>query len=128
LSLALIAIATAGSAWGLGLDGHELLGLLALLLPALALALGLGLWAGITFCDPAWTNPRAMLSPPGRIVSTLLLIAQAVAWIAVSAHVTGVEAERWATIAFAAVVAVAAAAMAFADGSRRLGRLEAAGT
>ena len=50
-------------------------------LSALAVALSLGLWTGLVFGDPDWTNPRAMLTVSGRIVATGLLLAQAAAWI-----------------------------------------------
>lgn len=52
---------------------------------ALALALGLGLWAGTRFGDPRWINPRAMLTLEGRLLAAGLMIVQISIWIGVIA-------------------------------------------
>jgi hypothetical protein len=120
ISLALVAAATAGSAWALGLTASELLDLFAWVAPALMLSLAVGVWAGVAHGDPRWTNPRAMLRPAGRILSTILLVAQAIAWIEVAAHARG------ALLTVAAVLAAASLSLVtFADGARRLGRIDA---
>jgi hypothetical protein len=121
IAVALMVVATAGSVWALGLDARQLAAVLALVIPALALALALGLWAGVAFGDPAWTNPRAMLRPAGRLVATVLLIAQAIGWVVLAMRAGG----AWNVAAPAALAAMALAVAAFADGARRLGRLEA---
>ena len=124
LSCSLMAAATATSAWALGLGAPELLRVVALVLPALAMALSLGLWAGVAYGDPQWTNPRAMLRPAGRIIATVLIVAQAVAWIALIARAPAAAGPGWWTIGAAGAVAAAVSAITFADGARRLGRLE----
>ncbi len=124
LSGGLIAVATTACAWALALSARDLLNVVTLVVPALAVALSIGAWAGVTFGDPQWTNPRAMLRPAGRIIATLLLIAQAILWISLAARA---EAEP-ATAAWLALGSAACAmfivTLAFADGARRLGSLE----
>jgi hypothetical protein len=123
LSAALLALATLGTTRALGLDAAEILGALAVVAPALALALALGLWAGATFGDPGWANPRAMLTPPGRAVTTLLLIVQAVAWLSLTAFDTQ---SGIAVIGGAWIAAIALAGLAFIDTVRRLARFDVA--
>jgi hypothetical protein len=50
----------------------------------LFLSLATGLWAGATFGDPEWINPRAMLGLSGRIVTSLLLLLQLALWLGVA--------------------------------------------
>lgn len=85
LAAALLALAATGVAWALALSARELGGILAVVLPALAIALAIGLWTGAAFGDPAWANPRAMLTLPGRALATVMLLVQAGAWLVVAA-------------------------------------------
>jgi hypothetical protein len=62
----------------------EWLRVLGLALPALGLALALGLMNGATFGNPRWTDPRAMLGMSGRWISLFMLAAQVILWFAVS--------------------------------------------
>lgn len=48
----------------------------------LATAIGIGVWTGAAFGDPAWTHPRAMLRWTGRLVAIALLVVQASVWLA----------------------------------------------
>jgi hypothetical protein len=50
----------------------------------LFLSLATGLWAGATFGDPEWINPRAMLGLSGRILTSLLLLLQLALWLGVA--------------------------------------------
>jgi hypothetical protein len=52
-----------------------------LVLGALALSVGTGVWAGVLFGDPAWINPRAMLRITGRLATSFLLLAQIALWL-----------------------------------------------
>jgi hypothetical protein len=61
----------------------EWLGALCLALPALVLALALGIMNGAVFGNPRWTDPRAMLGLSGRLIALLLLAAQLTLWFAV---------------------------------------------
>jgi hypothetical protein len=80
-SLPLVLLAAASMAFGFHLAPRELVETLCIVLPALGLALVVGLWTGTRFGRPDWTSPRAMLSLGGRIAATLLLIAQAGFWL-----------------------------------------------
>lgn len=40
-----------------------------------------GLLSGAAFGEPSWTDPRAMLAPGGRLVSALVSVALAAAWL-----------------------------------------------
>ena len=124
LSAALIAGATAATAWSLGLNLAELLGVLALVVPALVGALGFGMWAGVAYGDPRWTNPRAMLRPAGRIIATLLLIAQAILWISLAARAEATpQLSLWLPLA-ALLGTASVTVLAFADAARRLALTE----
>ena len=81
VSLPLLAIAAASMAVALQLGPGELVGTLLVVVPALATSLSVGLWTGAVFGSPGWTNPRAMLTVTGRAMATLLLLAQAGAWL-----------------------------------------------
>lgn len=50
-------------------------------LAAAITTLSAGLLSGAIFGESAWTDPRAMLAPGGRLVSALLSVALAGAWI-----------------------------------------------
>jgi len=78
----LVAAAAIAAAFRLG--AIEWFRVLALVIPALGLALALGLMNGITFGNPRWTDPRAMLGLSGRWISLLMLAVQVGLWLAVS--------------------------------------------
>jgi hypothetical protein len=80
ISLPLLLAAAVAIRLTLPLGWGAWLGLLSDGLSALAAALAVGLWTGWTFADGAWTNPRAMLTLGGRVVATMLLLAQAGLW------------------------------------------------
>ena len=84
ISLPLLLVASGTLALALRLDGREWLLILATVVPALALALTLGLLNGASFGNPRWTDPRAMLGLSGRLVALLLLAAQLALWLAYS--------------------------------------------
>ena len=81
IALPILAVVTASLVLGFRLPPGEALAILSLVLPALGLSLCLGLWTGVAFGDPHWTNPRAALSLAGRLLATGLLIAQAAGWL-----------------------------------------------
>ena len=81
VSLPLLGIAAASMAVALQLGPGEVMGTLLVVVPALAVALSVGLWTGSVFGSPGWTNPRAMLTVTGRAMATLLLLAQAGGWL-----------------------------------------------
>jgi len=49
---------------------------------ALAASLGLGIWTGLRYGDPAWVNPRAMLAMRGRLLASVGLLVQIAMWVA----------------------------------------------
>jgi putative ABC exporter len=115
------AFATVGS---LGVGESDLLELLALTVPALALALATGLWSGAAFGDPDWRSARGMLTLPGRMASSALLLAQAAGWLSVAGLA---DAHRDALPAFTAVwlptlLAVPSSLLLLDDAARRLQR------
>ncbi|MEO5617308.1 MAG: hypothetical protein ABIS67_06025 [Candidatus Eisenbacteria bacterium] len=73
----------------LGLTGAagigDLVALGGLVAGALMLSQATGLWAGARFGDPEWVNPRAMLRFAGRLVASLLVLAQLGGWLAILA-------------------------------------------
>jgi hypothetical protein len=85
LALALVAIAGASLGWAAGLGPGDWLATLAVVLPALALSIAIGLWTGAVFGDPNWTSPRAVLTLGGRLVSAALVVAQVAGWLTVTA-------------------------------------------
>lgn len=87
ISLPIVALAAAAMAQAIPLPAREWLAAAALVLPALGFSLALGVWTGAAFGDPQWTNPRAMLTLGGRLVASLVLLAQAGGWLAVSAAI-----------------------------------------
>jgi hypothetical protein len=74
-----------------GLQGREVLDVLAFGLAAVTSASGTGLLVGAAMGDSAWTNPRAMLGPGGRNVSVWGLLLQAGVWLVVSHRVSAAE-------------------------------------
>jgi len=48
---------------------------------AAAISISIGLLTGAAFADTGWNHPRAMLSLPGRLAGTLLLLLQIAAWL-----------------------------------------------
>jgi len=118
----LVLAATAAVAWSLQLGVRDVAGVLAVVAPALTLALAIGVWTGAAFGDPAWSNPRAMLRPAGRLIATVLLVVQAGAWLVLAlVGPPGV----WAT-AVAAALAIAGAAAMLARAAHALARIEVA--
>jgi hypothetical protein len=95
-------------------------------LPALGLSIALGLWTGAAFGDPQWTNPRAMLSLSGRILASVLLIAQAGMWLGLSALAHGFADRVPATLLYVgpALLAAALAAVPIRASAARLRGLE----
>ncbi|HET7225015.1 MAG TPA: hypothetical protein VFK69_04805, partial [Candidatus Eisenbacteria bacterium] len=87
ISLPIVALAAAAMALAIPLPAREWLAAAALVVPALGFSLALGVWTGAAFGDPQWTNPRAMLTLGGRLVASLVLLAQAGGWLAVSAAI-----------------------------------------
>jgi len=81
LSLPLMVIAALVSRFALSIAWLEWSEAIAAGLGALSFSLALGLWTGWTFGDPHWTQPRAMLTFPGRLIASGLLIVQAIAWV-----------------------------------------------
>jgi hypothetical protein len=77
-----VALGTLGLA--LPLRGAALLDVAAFAIAALAVAGGTGLLAGAALGDPAWTDPRRMLGPGGRTVTTLALLLEAAVWLWIS--------------------------------------------
>jgi hypothetical protein len=107
----------------------EWLRVLCLALPALGLALALGLVNGATFGNPRWTDPRAMLGLAGRLIALLLLAVQLAMWFAayLAAHALAEAlppgADFYGPTVLGALLAVAPFFMAV----RRLDRMEWAG-
>jgi hypothetical protein len=125
LSLPLVALASASMALTLGIGPHALLEAFVVVVPALALSLSLGLWTGAAFANPTWTNPRGMLTPTGRIVATLLLLAQAGAWLAIAAAIDArLVAPRAFALALPAIVAAGLAVWPLRATARVLARRE----
>lgn len=82
VSIVLLTLGLGSLAAGFRLTAGEVGGAVAIALPALAVALSVGLWTGARHGNPDWTNPRAMLTLGGRLIAILLLLAQAAVWIA----------------------------------------------
>lgn len=85
VSVPLVLIASASMALTLDLGPLALARAFALVLPALALSLSVGIWTGAAFANPAWTNPRGMLTATGRVLATALLLVQAAGWLGLAA-------------------------------------------
>ncbi len=119
IALPVVAIAACGVVAALGLTADEIATTIAIVLPALAIALAIGLWTGAAHANLEWTHPRAMLTLTGRTLATLLLLAQAVAWFAWAmfsapgdlAHATTLMPLALATVLVPALLALTARAL-----------------
>jgi hypothetical protein len=118
--------ASVAVALAFALTAAEGLRVMALALPALGLALAIGLWSGATFGNPRWTDPRAMLGLAGRLVALVLLAVQVAFWIAAGLIALRLGAalapglELYGPVALGALVAV----VPFGFAVRRLARME----
>ena len=124
LATPILLIAAASMALTLGLSAGEIVESLCVALPALGLALSVGLWTGAHFGNMGWTNPRAMLTLTGRLVATGFLLAQAGGWLAL---VTVADANRaalppGATLWGPALLALPLAALPLRAAAARLSR------
>ncbi len=88
--------------------------------------LSTGLLSGAMFGESAWTDPRAMLAPGGRLVSALLSVALAGAWLTF-AHLQPATPVAPVTALAMLVAAVAFAAIPLALAARSLERREYSG-
>jgi hypothetical protein len=117
VSLPLLLIAAAAVRIALPLDWSVWFEVVTAALSALALAIVLGLWMGWAFGDPAWTNPRAMLTLTGRLLASALLIGQAAVWLVGLALCDALRGSLpqgtmvWAPLAFAALLSFPALAL-----------------
>jgi len=109
ISLPIVAVAGLAVIFGFRLGAVDAAGVLGFAFPALLLGLALGLWAGAEFGNFQWNNPRAMLTVTGRLLSTLLLLAQAVGWLVFGFAIESMTAAAYVMVA-ATVLAVGAAA------------------
>jgi hypothetical protein len=85
MSVPIFLVAAGVLFWAVPLPAREWLSTLSMTLSAMAAALSLGLWTGLRFGDPGWTNPRAMLTVGGRIAATGILLGQATLWLILAA-------------------------------------------
>ena len=97
-------------------------------LSALTTSLALGVWTGLRFGDPRWTNPRAMLRLGGRLLATIGVMVQLVGWL-VFLILTGPGGPAhgqplWSLLPPA--IALSATAVLVRAAGRDLGRLELA--
>lgn len=83
LAFPLLGLAGLGVGLAFRLEPAEWARIAALALSALALSLALGLWTGLRFGDPRWTNPRAMLGLAGRLIASGMLLGQVSLWLAI---------------------------------------------
>jgi hypothetical protein len=81
LALPMAVVAALVSGRALGLPVAESLGAFGQSLPALVMAISIGLWTGARFGNPDWTHQRAMLSGTGRLFAVVLIFAQGTGWI-----------------------------------------------
>jgi hypothetical protein len=81
LAVAILLPAGAAVALGFRLPPAVLPDLAERTLCAAAISISLGLLTGAAFADTGWNHPRAMLSLPGRLAGTLLLLLQIGAWL-----------------------------------------------
>jgi hypothetical protein len=109
ISLPIVAVAGIAVIFGFRLDAAEAASALGFAVPALLLGLALGLWAGAEFGNFSWNNPRAMLTVTGRLLSTVLLLVQAIGWL-----MFGFAIEMMPAAAFIMLAATVAAVLATA--------------
>ena len=81
ISLPFLILATVTGGFALRTPGLQMIESFGAGLSSLILALSAGLWVGWCFGDPGWSNPRAMLTLAGRILSGVLLTALAGLWL-----------------------------------------------
>lgn len=81
LAVAILVPAGAAVAIGFRLPPAVLPVLAEWTLCAAAISISVGLLTGAAFADTGWNHPRAMLSLPGRLAGTLLLLLQIGAWL-----------------------------------------------
>lgn len=101
----ILLLAALSTVFAFRLPARELVVIASVAGPALLLALSIGIWTGAAFGREDWTNPRAMLTPVGRIVATTLLVLQAGAWLVVA---FGIDSLRRAGVPGAVLVAIPA--------------------
>jgi hypothetical protein len=112
IAVPILLLATGTLAVVFPIERADWLRIVALALPALVLALALGLWSGATFGNPRWTDPRAMLGVSGRLIALLMLAVQIAFWIGtgvVSRTLAGTRvpgADLWGPIVIGVLIAV----------------------
>jgi hypothetical protein len=107
LSLALVAVAGLSLGLSAGLAPVDWLVVAATVVPAVALAVALGLWTGAAFRDPDWTSARAVLTLGGRLVAASLVVIQVAAWLAITVYAESIPTENsvWVVLLPSAVAA-----------------------
>jgi hypothetical protein len=81
LGLPMLAVAMVVVGRLLGLAAADAAPLVAAGVAAFTLSAALGVWMGAVFGDPEWRHPRAMLRLGGRLLSTVLVVAQTLLWM-----------------------------------------------
>jgi hypothetical protein len=107
LSLALVAVAGLSLGLSAGLAPVDWLVVAGTVVPAVALAVALGLWTGAAFRDPDWTSARAVLTLGGRLVAASLVVIQVAAWLAITVYAESIPTENsvWVVLLPSAVAA-----------------------
>jgi len=108
MALPIVVAATLAVTLALRIEPAEIAGTVALVLPALVLALAIGLWTGAVHGNFEWTHPRAMLTLPGRALAALLLLVQATGWLGAAFVMTRFEVGAGALVLPALVAAMLA--------------------
>ena len=93
VALAVLAVVGALFGWQARMGLDDWLQTVAVIVPALTLAVASGLWLGAAFGDPDWIRPGQVLSIGGRLVSFLLMIAQTAGWLFVTLAMETVPAQ-----------------------------------
>ena len=124
IALALVAVAGLSLGLSAGLAPLDWLALVATVVPAVALAVALGLWTGAAFRDPDWTSARVVLTLGGRLVAASLVVIQVAAWLAVTVYEQSIPTEHslW-VILFPSSAAVGLTLLAVAGISSQVNRL-----